>query len=114
MEIVHLHDSPEHVLTLSVESLSLWLILSPGTQEEKPIAGPVPSLRVPGGMRRPPMACGAAGFQPLAKTGRADSSGIEGVPGMQARTAPAALFGRRPAAQRTADARPGRPASLPD
>ena len=74
----------------------------------------LPSMRIPGGMRRPAMTRKALGFDPPAKTGRADSAGIESVPGMQTGTHPAALFGRRPLTKRAADARPGSPVSLFD
>ena len=42
------------------------------------------------------------------ETGRADTAGVEGVPGVAAGAGPAVVLAGGPAAERTADARPGR------
>src|SRR3954454_17907772 len=60
---------------------------------------------VPIGMRRPVAALQALRGSPLLEAGRADSTGIEGVPTMPALATPAAVLARRPSAERTLDAR---------
>ena len=56
-------------------------------------------------MRRPSAAREALRLSPLMKTGRADSSGVEGVPLIPACAEPFVLFAGRPAAERAVDTR---------
>jgi hypothetical protein len=64
-------------------------------------------VRVPVGMRRPFPALKACRAVPLEETCRADSTGIEGVPGVSALAEPAVLRSRGPVALGAANARPG-------
>jgi len=58
-------------------------------------------------MRRPASARKALRFSPLVQACRADASRVERVPLVSAGAEPFVLFARRPAAERTADARAG-------
>lgn len=62
-------------------------------------------LRIPIRMRRPSTTGKALGLIPLVKAGWANASSVEGVPLVVALAKPFVFLARRPAAQRTADAR---------
>jgi len=68
--------------------------------------------RIPLRVRRPSATRKALGFSPLVQAGGAYSACVEGVPIVPALAEPAIILARRPAAERTADARFGRIVAL--